>query len=315
MCVSVTGTENFRRLSSYKKMDKKDLETIRERYVLFLNGYSDKTKHEYLYWFSRFPHQEFLDSEKEEEAQEVINKHYLYKKNDNNVNRGFLRSYLKCIGLFKQFDIPERKRGTKKFEIKNALSKEDIDKLGKAMYETGYLKGLAFRIIYEGGLRRSELKSVKYNSFLWDGWLKKLWTEEPEKNIILKVIGKGNKERYVLISTETMINHFNHLQAKQNLPDTEIINLLNNARNVNARIVPFGENWFYKHLSRVSKQILGRNVNPHLLRHSKATHILDDGGEVKDIQNYLGHANLFTTETYLHRDTKQSIRNIMNLGT
>lgn len=286
-------------------METNRVSEIQEFFSEYLNGYSKKTIYDYLYWFDRFPQAEFLDAD-EEEAQRIINR--FINRLDSSNKRGFLLAYLKCFDL-KQYSLPERKRVTKKIIIKNALSLQEIEILREAMYKKGMNQGMAFSMIYECGLRGSELNSVKWKSLLDIA----NWMNGDRENIVVVVKGKGNKERYVLLSSKTLIRHLQNLKYKHCLSQPQLQNLIANAKNEEMTIIKCKQKWFYKNLTKVSKRALGRNVYPHLLRHSRATHLLDLGAEVKDIQNYLGHAKLDTTEVYLHRDKKKSLANIDKL--
>ena len=286
-------------------MEINEIDEIQGYYLDSLKGYSEWTIKFYSYWFEKFPHLQFMEAE-EEEAQLIINT--FIKKWGNSVARGFLRSYLKYFGLYKLYDIPERKRVGNKRRLKTILTLREIEKLRGAMYKSNYFRGLAFNLVYEGGLRRGEIETIRYTSFNWDAWF-----DDPEKDIVLKVRGKGDKERYVLISPNTIMKHFAYLENKYNLSEVQLRQLVLGAGKKDSKLIQFKAKWFYKHITTIGKSTLGKHINPHLLRHSRATHLLDKGAEIKDIQNYLGHANLSTTEVYLHRSERQSLKNIEGL--
>jgi len=290
-------------------MSQNYISKLQEKYLKFLieNRYADKTIEIYGRRFKEFP-LEFLDAG-DQERQEIINK-FLMKKNQNNsVGRAFVKSYLESLGLEHKYWRPNVKKVRKKFRFKEILSPQEMEVLFKAMRKKGYVYWLAFKLVYEGGLRRSELASVKYSSFIWDEWL-----DNMDKPIVLKVVGKGDKERFVTISPDTIFKHFEHIQKKNGLSTRETMKLMQEASKIDKKLCPFKENWLYKLVRKAGERFLKKRISPHLLRHSRATHLLDQGAEIKDIQNYLGHAGISTTEIYLHRDSKQSIKNIINLN-
>ena len=294
------GLKNF--------MNEENLIDIREKYNQYLieNDYAIYTKKMYLYWFKNFKIIKFLEADKEE-ADEII-KDFLYlesSKWDNPVSRGFLKSFIECFEL-EGIKLPEKikKKGRKAKKIPDPVSPEDIQKLEDAIYKWNFMKGLAFSIVYEGGLRRGEINRILYNSFNW-----KKWETDFEKQVELKILGKGKKERFVLIDNITCARFIKRLM-EQGYTERQILDQFEAS---DEKIFHFGDKVFYNYLTKFSKKILKKNVNPHLLRHSRASNLLDLGAEVKDIQNYLGHSKLATTEIYLHRSEKKSLQNLQDL--
>jgi len=143
-------------------------------------------------------------------------------------------------------------------------------------------------LLYSSGLRVSELVETNENDI--------------DLNLgIIKVMGKGKKERIVPIGSKAIEVLNNYLQSgerKRRLPPTSPLNLpvfLNQrggrltARSV-ARII-----------NRYIEQCgLLKNISPHSLRHTFATHMLDAGADLRAIQELLGHVSLSTTQKYTH---------------
>jgi len=298
MCDYRNGLKNF--------MNEQNLIKIREKYHQYLieNDYAIYTKKMYLYWFKKFKVMEFLCANKDQ-ADEILS-NFLNEKWDNPVSRGFLMSFFVCFDL-REFELPEKikKKGRKAKKLKDPITPDEIRKLEDAIYKWNFMKGLAFSIVYEGGLRRGEINRILYNSFNW-----KKWEKDYEKQIELKIFGKGKKERRVLIDNITCARFIKRLVEK-GYTERQILDQFETS---NEKLFGFGDKVFYNYLTKFSKKILGKNVNPHLLRHSRASNLLDIGAEVKDIQNYLGHSKLATTEIYLHRSQKKSLQNLQQLN-
>jgi integrase/recombinase XerC len=141
-------------------------------------------------------------------------------------------------------------------------------------------------VLYSTGIRVSELVGLNRNDL--------------ELNLgIIKVCGKGRKERIVPIGKKAIaaLNHY--LQKSESLlPEGQRGNIpvfLNSrAGRLTARSVGRLTDKYVKHCG------LQRNISPHSIRHSFATHLLNAGADLRAIQELLGHVNLSTTQRYTH---------------
>ena len=141
---------------------------------------------------------------------------------------------------------------------------------------------LLLRILYETGIRRAELTGLKENSVDLSA-------------MTLKVLGKRNKERLIPIEIELAHNISEYISLKhQNGFGAEWLFVNSKGAQMS------GDNVYYvvkKYMSLLSN---ADRVSPHVFRHSFATHILDEGGNIRAIQELLGHESLATTEQYTH---------------
>lgn len=142
--------------------------------------------------------------------------------------------------------------------------------------------------LYSCGLRVTELITLQISDlFFTEGFI--------------KVTGKGNKERFVPINLETQkyINIYvkqvrNHVKIKKGFEDTLFLNRRGKQLTRNMVFIIIKE--------LATKAELGKTVSPHTFRHSFATHLLENGADLRSIQQMLGHESITTTEIYMHVD-------------
>src|SRR5208282_2855491 len=114
----------------------------------------------------------------------------------------------------------------------------------------------------------------------------------------LNVIGKGNKERVVPVGRKAVTALERYLAAGR-----PALVKPHSTANVflNTRGRPFAPVTLWLRIKqRVRRAGIERNVTPHMLRHSFATHLLENGADLRVIQELLGHSNISTTEVYTH---------------
>jgi integrase/recombinase XerD len=178
-------------------------------------------------------------------------------------------------------------------KLPDTLSTNDIDALIAAIdlsTPEGERNRAMLDTLYSCGLRVSELVSLKISD---------LFFEED----VIKITGKGNKQRFVPISqyTQRLINLYkneirNHLVVQKGFEDTLFLNRRGRAL---TRAMIFT---IIKELA--VKINLNKNISPHTFRHSFATHLLENGADLRAIQMMLGHESITTTEVYMHIDRK-----------
>ena len=189
-------------------------------------------------------------------------------------------------------DLPIRPQ-----HLPDVLTDEDITKI-QATFDLSlpdqYRNNVIIEVLYGCGLRVSELVNLKMSN---------IYAEEE----MLQVIGKGNKERWVPINPRAL-----------DLIDTYIHNV-----RVHYDIKPGEEKFIFinrlgRHLSRnyvfmflqqaVENAGINKHVSPHSLRHSFATELVENGADLRAVQEMLGHESISTTEIYTHL-TRDALRN------
>ena len=151
-------------------------------------------------------------------------------------------------------------------------------------------------ILYSCGLRVSELITLKVSDLYFN-------------ESIIKVTGKGNKERFVPISKgaiDYIERYLNEIRIFQKIKKgSEDTLFLNERGNGLSRVM------IYIILNDLKiKAEINKKIGPHTLRHSFATHLLENGADLITIQNMLGHENIVTTERYLHVNRKHLVESI-----
>lgn len=164
-------------------------------------------------------------------------------------------------------------------EIETILTTPDTkDKLGVR-------DALILELLYSSGVRVSELVSIKLEHI-------------KRENRTIKILGKGNKERYVLYgkTCEKLLD--NYLISSRPL-------LLGHKKNNYLLLNKDGNPLSTGGVRFIIEKILKKSglklkVSPHTLRHTFATHLLNNGADLKSVQELLGHENLSTTQIYTH---------------
>ena len=175
--------------------------------------------------------------------------------------------------------------------LPDTLSVEDIDKLSNAIdlsTPQGERNRAILETLYGCGLRVSELTDLKISD---------LFFEEG----FIKVTGKGDKQRFVPIGnlTQKYINIYKtEIRNHQKVHPEDIDTLF-----LNRRGKKLTRAMIFTIIKRLAKKIsLNKIISPHTFRHSFATHLLENGADLRAIQQMLGHESITTTEIYMHLD-------------
>ena len=140
-------------------------------------------------------------------------------------------------------------------------------------------------LCYSSGLRVSELADAR-------------WERLDREQGLLRVVGKGNKERIVPVGRHALaaLQEWRCTLTTFSTAESRYIFITAKGR-------PLGVRAIQKRIGkRALSQGLGQHVHPHQLRHSFASHILESSGDLRAVQELLGHANLSTTQIYTHLD-------------
>jgi integrase/recombinase XerD len=178
-------------------------------------------------------------------------------------------------------------------KLPDTLSLEEIDALINAVdlsSNEGERNRAILETLYGCGLRVSELVSLKISD---------LFFEEG----FVKITGKGNKQRFVPIGdlTQKYIQLYkenvrNHVSVKKGFEDTLFLN---------RRGGQLSRAMIFTIIKDLAVKVnLNKTISPHTLRHSFATHLLENGADLRSIQLMLGHESITTTEIYVHLDRK-----------
>lgn len=172
---------------------------------------------------------------------------------------------------------------------------EDIEKILNVPdinTDIGIRDSLILELLYVTGIRVSELVNIKIKDI-----------DFTNKSII--IIGKGNKQRIVMYGTRCKELLDKYLSIRNNflIDNNEYLLLGVKGKKINDRIVR-------KIIDDISiKAGINMNISPHVFRHTFATHMLNEGADLRSVQELLGHENLSTTTIYTHV-TNERLRSV-----
>ena len=241
-----------------------------------LRGFSPRTIQNYLHHIERYlgskktPREYLLFLIDKKQADETIR------------NTGFaIKFYLQVMGLKGDFVIPNLKR-EKKLPV--ILSRIEIDQMILATKNVNHR--LIIQMMYATGMRASELINLKWQDI------------DFHRNTIHITLAKGKKDRIVMLSPKIKKGLKSLCEEK-----TGQVFISNRNKKYTLRTIEkIVDN------ARV-KAGIKKKISPHSLRHSFATHLLENGTDIRYIRDLLGHSDISTTLIY----TKVSTKNIRNI--
>lgn len=185
--------------------------------------------------------------------------------------------------LFKTVNNPKIER-----KLPNYLSYEEMRNILDSLKPTDdemILERLLIEVFYATGCRVSELISIKIDDIDFN-------------NLTIRIMGKGSKERIVYFgeyALDYMNRYLKNVRPKWlNSEESEWLFINSKGKNLTVFEVEKMVSEIVKHLS------LKTHVTPHTFRHTFATHLLNNGADIRAVQELLGHANLNTTGIYTH---------------
>ncbi len=176
------------------------------------------------------------------------------------------------------------------------LTIEEVDRLFNIIptKATDYRNIAMLETIYATGMRVSELVNLKISDIDFD-------------EMTIRIMGKGSKERIVPINEASVRSLREYITGGYRnyllrLNDSEYVFINNFGKKISRQ-------GFFKIIKNLCKENdINKNVSPHTLRHSFATHLLNNGADLRIIQELLGHSNLTTTQIYSHL-SNQKLKN------
>jgi len=279
------------------------LKQLLDRFLIYLNiqkGYSPHTVDAYksdLKDFIKFLEKANISSI--ENVSEGVIKKYVYSMRDRGISkRSISRKISSLKSLWKyliRFGIATQDftqfLETPKLEKKLPIffSSEEVDQCIACLQGTSSEKRdvAIFELLYSTGLRISELISLDVGSI-----------DEMREEI--RVIGKIDKERIVILSEHAsrLIREYTQEYREKYKSNRE------KALFINARGGRLSVRSVQRLFKKVSK-LIGKDVTPHTLRHSFATALLNNGADLRTVQELLGHSSLQTTQLYTHVTVKK----------
>ncbi|GGD00174.1 site-specific tyrosine recombinase XerD [Pontibacillus salipaludis] len=222
---------------------------------------------------------------------------YLHHLNDLNRSQSTIARTLSSVRAFHQFLVREQlaqsdpslhiETPKKERKLPKILSMKEVDALlaMNAQDALSIRNKAMLEMLYATGLRVTELVSLKVSDLhLTMGFVRCLGKGSKERIIPLGNMAKNSVEIYLSSSRSELV--------KQNQTDELFVN--HHGR-------PLSRQGFWKILKAVAKEVgVEKEITPHTLRHSFATHLLENGADLRAVQEMLGHADISTTQIYTH---------------
>jgi len=277
----------------------KNNKDILEKYQIYLLTVKQKEEKTTVssYIEDIYKYLEYMENNKIKTALDIeyqnITKYLKYLDNNNYETSSIIRKIV-SIKLFHKYLSEEYKikdvsskiiNPRLRRKLPNILTIEEVDNLLDIKLNTpfDYRNKAMLELMYSSGLRVSELVDLKLNNIDLD-------------NGYVRCLGKGKKERIIPIGEiaieylKKYINEYRNSMKKGYY--TENVFLNNHGKNITRQ-------GFFLIIKNIAKEKnIDKNITPHMLRHSFATHLLNNGANLRTIQEMLGHSSITTTQIY-----------------
>lgn len=270
-------------------------------YLQFEKRYSPHTITSYQKDLEDFSHF-YLKTESSEniaKADKKVIRNFIVELSENNISKRSINRKLSSLRSFYLFLLkigeikvsPTEGISSLKFyaEKQIPMSEEEMEDLNDRVFgqEHDILEKCIMEVLYQTGMRKAELCGLKFENVNIDG-------NE------LKVIGKGNKERVIPVSEDLSALLKSYLEIRKPLAEYQSCFFVNKkGKKLNEKFVYVVVN---KYLSLITTK---EKKSPHILRHSFATHVLDNGAEISKVKKILGHSSLASTQVYTNANIEQ----------
>jgi len=243
--------------------------------------YSPRTRNIYIY-FNRLLCRTFQKTPEEINSEDVTRFLALIEKNKN-YSSSTMNLALSAIKFFfkevlKKKSINEQHRPRQDVIFPSVLSKEEVKKI--LVLENNPKHRLLLMLVYSSGLRVSEVVALKKEHI------------DLDRKVVYIKLGKGRKDRYTLLSEKAA------LFLAEYCTSFEIKTWLFPGQPITDHLTIRSAQHIFKKAAR--RAGIQKKTSIHGLRHTFATHLLENGTDIRYIQSLLGHANIATTERYTH---------------
>ena len=267
-----------------------NLENYRN-YLIYERAYSDNTVGAYMNDLNKY--EEFLKKDILESDTEDLEKYLKYIKNLESTTVAHkitsIKSYFnynikRGIVSVNPADKVSRPKLTK--HLPEYLTEEEVGKLldveVKSPYD--YRNKTILELLYSSGIRISELVNIKTPNY-------------DSEECLIRIMGKGSKERIVPLgdyAVNIMNDYMNNYRPLINKKHTDYVFVNNRGDKISRQFI-------FKVIKKEAlKKGIKKDISPHTLRHTFATHLLKNGADLRIIQELLGHENISTTQIYTH---------------